>query len=489
MFDPYHKWLGIPPKDQPPNHYRLLGVDLFESDPDVIDAAANKQMAYLQGCAIGPQVALSQKLLNEVAAARLCLLDPKKKAAYDALLKRQVELPSHPVTSHFFTQPKVAPVKAPPAESVFASVTSTPMVKRPKQKSKGPLLVLGVAAALGLVTLIASLFLMSGDKQDKETPKVAEKQRVAQVSEQKGSPPARPDRWTVLFRADDPSLWNTDTHKGDQFAVPLHKAPEGIRYLRLRRMDTGEALIVPVTPGCLFTERLPPPKQDGAWWNGTAKKEFEARHLGIAEVPGLDPPSHPGIISIMYDRVYFYSGSGFGNKCMVNDKQYYCWRGKEIPRTVFEIAVTAEPLTDAEKRSLIHRVAQVSEQKGSPLKSIQVYLSSMPVSNVRSQSDVSGYWFQTNGNVREGSGGNAKQLPIEVNGVKSPHGIWQHGIDNSYSSATFKIDRKYARLKTVAAIPQVFPNQGDPGSPLTCEVLSTTALRVAGPAGRSSFGM
>lgn len=27
-FDPYHQWLGIPPKDQPPNHYRLLGVSL-----------------------------------------------------------------------------------------------------------------------------------------------------------------------------------------------------------------------------------------------------------------------------------------------------------------------------------------------------------------------------------------------------------------------------------------------------------------------------
>ena len=25
-FDPYHKWLGIPPEDQPPHHYRLLGV-------------------------------------------------------------------------------------------------------------------------------------------------------------------------------------------------------------------------------------------------------------------------------------------------------------------------------------------------------------------------------------------------------------------------------------------------------------------------------
>jgi hypothetical protein len=83
MFDPYHKWLGIPAKDQPPNHYRLLGIDLFESDPDVIDAAANKQMAYIQVCATGLHVALSQKLLNELAAARLCLLDPTKKSNYD----------------------------------------------------------------------------------------------------------------------------------------------------------------------------------------------------------------------------------------------------------------------------------------------------------------------------------------------------------------------------------------------------------------------
>ena len=36
-FDPYHQWLGIPPKKQPPNHYTLLGLDAFESNPDVID--------------------------------------------------------------------------------------------------------------------------------------------------------------------------------------------------------------------------------------------------------------------------------------------------------------------------------------------------------------------------------------------------------------------------------------------------------------------
>jgi len=85
-FDPYHKWLGIPPHEQPPNHYRLLGLALFEVDPDVIDAAANRQMAYLQQCATGSQVALSQKILNEVAAARVSLLNAKKKRGYDAAL-------------------------------------------------------------------------------------------------------------------------------------------------------------------------------------------------------------------------------------------------------------------------------------------------------------------------------------------------------------------------------------------------------------------
>ena len=39
-FDPYHKWLAIPPEEQPPNHYRLLGFPQFEFDADVIEGAA-----------------------------------------------------------------------------------------------------------------------------------------------------------------------------------------------------------------------------------------------------------------------------------------------------------------------------------------------------------------------------------------------------------------------------------------------------------------
>ncbi len=40
VFDPYYKWLGIPPKDQPADHYRILGIEKLEIDPEVISLAA-----------------------------------------------------------------------------------------------------------------------------------------------------------------------------------------------------------------------------------------------------------------------------------------------------------------------------------------------------------------------------------------------------------------------------------------------------------------
>jgi hypothetical protein len=50
-FDPYYLWLGIPPVDQPPDHYRLLGVTQFESDADVIRNAADSGYRI---CALSP---------------------------------------------------------------------------------------------------------------------------------------------------------------------------------------------------------------------------------------------------------------------------------------------------------------------------------------------------------------------------------------------------------------------------------------------------
>jgi formylglycine-generating enzyme required for sulfatase activity len=86
-FDPYHKWLGIPPSEQPPNHYRLLAINLFESDLEVISNAAYQRMAHVRTFQIGKHSEISQTLLNEIAAAKVCLLDPEKKAAYDRQLR------------------------------------------------------------------------------------------------------------------------------------------------------------------------------------------------------------------------------------------------------------------------------------------------------------------------------------------------------------------------------------------------------------------
>src|SRR5688500_10855188 len=89
-FDAYHRWLGIPPKDQPPNHYRLLGVEIFEGDLRVIESAADRQMAHVRSYQTGRYSEQSQTLLNELSAARICLLNPQKKAAYDATLRASI---------------------------------------------------------------------------------------------------------------------------------------------------------------------------------------------------------------------------------------------------------------------------------------------------------------------------------------------------------------------------------------------------------------
>lgn len=105
-FDPYHKWLGIPRHEQPPNHYRLLGIQPFEADPEVIERAADRQMAHLRTLERGEQRLLCQRLLNEVAAAKACLFDPAKRAAYDAQVRTDQDKPT-PIAPQISIRPDV----------------------------------------------------------------------------------------------------------------------------------------------------------------------------------------------------------------------------------------------------------------------------------------------------------------------------------------------------------------------------------------------
>jgi len=117
-FDPYLKWLGIPPREQPPNHYRLLGIDPFCADPDVIDNAAERQMIYVRRFATGPHAAESQKLLNELAQARVCLLDEQARSVYDRHLRGQANGDHAEPKQQQHPQPAASP--QPKKESSFA---------------------------------------------------------------------------------------------------------------------------------------------------------------------------------------------------------------------------------------------------------------------------------------------------------------------------------------------------------------------------------
>jgi WD40 repeat protein len=86
-FDPYRKWLGIREPQRPPNHYRLLGLELFEDDPEVIQNAADARMSHIRTFAGGQYSDLSQRILNELSMAKLCLLKPEAKRSYDQTLR------------------------------------------------------------------------------------------------------------------------------------------------------------------------------------------------------------------------------------------------------------------------------------------------------------------------------------------------------------------------------------------------------------------
>ncbi|MBC8873903.1 MAG: hypothetical protein H8E44_31060 [Planctomycetes bacterium] len=89
-FDPSYEWLGIRPEHQPPHHYRLLGLEAFETDPAVIENAAKRQRLFVETFCGGSRGDHAQTLLNQIAMAKACLLDPSQKDGYDASLRNQL---------------------------------------------------------------------------------------------------------------------------------------------------------------------------------------------------------------------------------------------------------------------------------------------------------------------------------------------------------------------------------------------------------------
>ena len=168
QFDPYRKWLGIPSQDQAPNHYQLLGIPNGESDPDVIENAANRQMAHVRTFQSGKHSKLSQQILNELSTAKRVLLISDKKSEYDAQLAAQQQtLPTSltrpPTIPPEVPDPLTSPAEAPVPDTGIRQRGGRGKIsrrhrRRQRKSSSFPILIgiVAIAILVGIIMLLAN---------------------------------------------------------------------------------------------------------------------------------------------------------------------------------------------------------------------------------------------------------------------------------------------------------------------------------------------
>jgi formylglycine-generating enzyme required for sulfatase activity len=143
-FDPYHRWLGIRPEEQPADHYRLLGLARFEDDVEVIRDAAERQIAHVRRYAAGDHAEDAKRILNELGGAKACLIVQDEKLAYDATLQagvvveRDVRHAAETPEIDLLTSSAAAPILLEIVEPSLGVMASTPDVDDPLQRTSQP---------------------------------------------------------------------------------------------------------------------------------------------------------------------------------------------------------------------------------------------------------------------------------------------------------------------------------------------------------------
>jgi len=194
-FDPYHEWLGIPKWDQPANAYRLLGIQVFEQDRKVIANAADRLMKHLRTYQTSKRSQLSQKLLNEVANAKICLLDKQSKAKYDAELAAQSHTQKNTLEDTVAPPPQM--IKTPVAEEpakIFGEITTDNRASRMhgqlRDKSAANKTSQRTLAVAGLITvavvLLCMLLLFRGGKDaERNQQMIAQQNKAAREAQER----------------------------------------------------------------------------------------------------------------------------------------------------------------------------------------------------------------------------------------------------------------------------------------------------------------
>ena len=153
--------------------------------------------------------------------------------------------------------------------------------------------------------------------------------------------------WIVIFRSDNPKLWNTDSQDDPRnFAVPLDTLPQTIRFVRIRR-GNGQAVIVPISKQAIGSMKRGP----RYGWEGTKPERWGALLLGIIDNEA-NVYQKTGEVALVDGGRDCCSGWGFGTR-INHGTQAVCWAGKWVATEPLEIAVAKRSLSPDEQKLLI----------------------------------------------------------------------------------------------------------------------------------------
>lgn len=233
MFDPYHKWLGIPKEHRPPTYYQLLGLAPTEKDQEVIEEAAIRQTTHLRAYQIGPHAAECTRLLNEISQARLTLLNSAKRKEYDAKLAKQETKAARDKQAAREAADPFADLDAPAAGLVASKHPGgkSGILAVGKRRPQGNDMLRGllVGAALGLVVVVLIWLLLGRSSQPSrplaETPSLPTKKEepVAEKEPKKTEDPPRKKEAEPKKKDPEPSL-----------KQPLQPSAEAVAVIQLQ---------------------------------------------------------------------------------------------------------------------------------------------------------------------------------------------------------------------------------------------------------------
>ena len=261
--DAYTQWLGISAAELPPHHYRLLGVPLYESNPQTILSAYSGRTAQLSSHLSGDAADVAHKLLGQLAAAQACLLDVNAKREYDRTLEAKHGATQRsdgvgPVASGFHrpspragdpqshadssAPPSQIATVSPPPISAPAAVSAGGAVSAPPRKSDAdqpmtalPWLIGGVCTGLLGVGVLAMILFATRDRD--EPPVAVNHSGPANTIVNRSSPPPR-DRQN----AKRPALSTTNRHNREHVAPPT-VAPDRLKWDKEPQYTSGGELL------------------------------------------------------------------------------------------------------------------------------------------------------------------------------------------------------------------------------------------------------